>query len=209
MIRIVVALPAESRPLIHHFGLERNNEHESLSIFQRPDLSLIVSGVGRESAASAVSDLDEAMPSDSVCAWLNIGVAGHRFHGVGTAVIANSVVDDTNQAKIVLDPPDLNCEVGEVRTVDRVEVDFAGDSLYEMEAAGFCVAAEEKSSREVIQVLKIVSDNLETGSRDVSARQVQTLVESCLPLIDRLVYAENRRARQLATGSLKRIPSSR
>ena len=205
MIRMVVALPAEARPLANHFGLERYNQLDPLSIYHRPDMALIVSGAGREAAASAVRDLFEYLPTEQQCAWLNVGVAGHRSHAVGTPVLATTVVNHVDGRSYELEPPDLNCETGEIKTVDRIELGFEDDSVYEMEAFGFCAGAKEISEAIPVQVLKIISDNLETGTGYVSARQVQTLIEDCLPLIDRLVYTENRRSRQLTvkTGLIK------
>jgi hypothetical protein len=160
-------------------------------------MALIVSGSGRESAASGVRDLFENMRTEQQCAWLNIGVAGHRSHPVGTPVLATTVVNGVDGRSYDLEPPDLSCETGEVKTVDRIELGFEDDSAFEMEAFGFCSGVREISEATPVQVLKIISDNLETGAAYVSARKVQTLVEDCLLLIDRLVYAENRRSRQL------------
>ena len=196
MIRIVVALPAEARPLVSHFGLERVSRFDPLAIYQRPDLALIVSGPGSESAARAVEDLRCNLPVANRCAWLNLGVAGHRNMEIGTPCLASSVTRRPEDPAIALDPPDLSCQIGTVRTVDRVELEFTDESIYEMEAYGFCSALKPETDRALVQVLKIVSDNRETGAGAVSARAVQSLIESCLPLIDRLVYQQNRRSRQ-------------
>jgi hypothetical protein len=168
-------------------------------------MALIVSGTGCEAAASAVRDLFGNLPTEQQCAWLNVGVAGHRSHPVGTPVLATTVVNGADGRSYELEPPELNCERGQVKTVDRIELGFEDDSVYEMEAFGFCAGAKEISEAIPIQVLKIISDNLETGTGYVSARKVQSLIEDCLPLIDRLVYTENRRSRQLTvkTGLLE------
>ncbi len=199
MIRIVVALPAEARPIASHFGLDRYSQLDPLAIYHRPDMALIVSGPGSESAATAVRDLSQNLDSEVQCAWLNVGVAGHRTLPVGTPVLAASVLADSDGQSLRLDPPDLNCETGVIRTVDRIESGFEDDCLYEMEAFGFCSEAMKVSDAKLVQVLKIVSDNLETGTGYVSARTVQTLMESCLPLIDRLVYSQNRRSREVTS----------
>ncbi|MEJ2085067.1 MAG: hypothetical protein P8Y44_05225 [Acidobacteriota bacterium] len=208
MIRMVVALPAEARPLIAHFGLERLNQADPLAIYHRSDIALIVSGPGSDAAARAVPDLCEAAGCDSPCSWINVGVAGHRTLEVGTAVLAVEVISETASKPIYLAPPDLSCETGSVLTVDRIELGFEGESLYEMEAFGFCSAAMKRSDRSLVQVLKIISDNLETGAGAVSARAVQSLIESAIPLIDRLVYQQNRAARQVATRRNREPPEA-
>ncbi len=199
MIRMVVALPAEARPIVSHFGLDRFSQLDPLAIYHRPDMALIVSGPGSESAAAAVRDLSQSLDTEVQCAWLNVGVAGHRSFPVGTPILAASVIADADGQSLRLDPPDLSCETGVIRTVDRIESGFEDDSVYEMEAFGFCSEALKSSDPKLVQVLKIVSDNLETGTGYVSARSVQSLMESCLTLIDRLVYSQNRRSREVTS----------
>lgn len=201
MIRMVVALPAEARPLVAHFGLERLSQADPLAIYHRPDMALIVSGAGSDAAAAAVDDLLQNTAPGSPSAWLNIGVAGHRSLDVGTVVLGREVVAAERSRALTLEPPELSCDTATIRTVDRIELGFEGDFVYEMEAFGFCSRALEASESQLIQVLKIISDNLETGAGYVSARTVQSLIEASIPLIDRLVYEQNRRSRRLAAES--------
>ena len=201
MIYLVVALSAEARPLVAHFGLASAREIESLEIYRRPGLSLIVSGVGRAAAAAAVEALARAVPVEEHSAWLNIGVAGHRNHAIGTAVLATTIVDDvTGERWTASTPSDLHFESGSVRTVDQVELEFDSESLYDMEAAAFYRQAIRLTTPDLVQVLKIVSDNRETGALCVSAHRVQGLVERNLPGIDRLLSYLHRQARKPAPG---------
>lgn len=202
MIYIVVALSAEARPVVTHFGLARSREVESLEIYLRPGLSLIVSGVGRVAAAAAVDALARAVPAEDHAAWLNLGVAGHRDHAIGTAVLATAIVDDvTGEKWRVATPRGLHFESAPVRTVDQVELEFDSESLYDMEAAGFYPRAIRLTAPDLVQVLKIVSDNRETGTLCVSAHQVQSLLEQNLAGIDRLVSHLHRQARKPMAGS--------
>ena len=197
MILVVTALTAEARPLVAHFQLERVPELEPLSIFRGPDLALAVSGVGKEAAAMAVDQLARVVPSGRPAAWLNLGVAGHRQLEVGTAVMAQAVTDgNSGQVFRLSPPPEVHLEVGEVRTVTHVETQYDSDSLYDMEAAAFCQRAVTYTPAELVQVLKIVSDNRRTGTLCVSARQVQGLVEQNFPRIDRLISHLHRMARR-------------
>lgn len=197
MIYIVVALSAEARPLVAHFGLERASEPETLEIYRRAGLELIVSGVGKAAAAVAVDALASVSPSEDHSVWLNLGVAGHRHYPIGTAVLATKITDEeTGTSWDLSAPTDLHFESGPVLTVDQVELKFESESLYEMEAAGFCRRALHWAPPDLVQVLKIVSDNRETGTLCVSAHQVQNLVEQNLPAIDLLVSHLHREARR-------------
>ncbi len=126
-----------------------------------------------------------------------MGVAGHRRLEIGTAVLAQQVVDDEDGDIYSLYPPrDLHLELGDVRTVTHVEMKYETDSLYEMEASAFCRQAMGLAPRDLVQVLKIVSDNRRSGTLCVSARQVQGLIEESLSKIDLLVSSLHRRARR-------------
>lgn len=199
MIYMVVALAAEARPLVTHFQLTKVDELEPLSIFRQSDLALIVSGVGKDAMAASVLALARAIPPVGNTAWLNVGVAGHRYHEIGTAVLARQVRNEETGLIQQLSPPaDLNLEIGEVRTVTHVEIRYESTALYEMEAAAFCESAGDLTPAELIQVLKIVSDNRASGTLCVSARQVQSLIEENLPEIDLLVSHLHRQARRLS-----------
>lgn len=199
MIYIVVALSAEARPLCAHFQLERVEELDTLSVHRRTDLALIVSGVGKDLAAAAVDYLAKALPDEGRSVWLNVGVAGHRRYDVGTAVIASQVTDaDTGEVFQLSPPEDLRLQVGDIKTVSHVETKFESEALYEMEAAAFCERARKLTSNDLLQVLKIVSDNRRTGTVCVSAHQVQSLVDKNLPRVDLLISNLHRQARRLA-----------
>lgn len=198
MIYLVVALAAEARPLIHHFQLEAVDEVAAWPIYQRSDVGLIVAGVGKHSVRAAIDGLVQALPAGARSVWLNIGVAGHRNHAIGTAALARRVFDEETGAAFDLTPPaHVHLETADVRTVTHVETRYDTEAFYEMEAAAFCERAADLTSPELIQVLKVVSDNRRSGTLCVSARQVQGLIEESLPPIDRLVSGLHRLARRL------------
>ena len=198
MIHVVVALTAEARPLVTHFQLEPMPELEPLKAFRGADLTLVVSGVGKEPAAQAVDQLANSHTAERPAVWLNIGVAGHRQLDIGTVVVARTVTDAESGKVQQLEPPDdLHLTLGDVRTVAHVETRYESEALYEMEASAFCQRAALCTPPELIQVVKIVSDNLRSGSLCVSARQVQGLMEDSFPRIDRLISSLHRRARRL------------
>jgi len=199
MIYVVVALDAEARPLISHFQLERVADLAPLPIHRRTDLVLTIAGVGKEPMRVAIDSLAKAVPADQPSVWLNVGVAGHRQHEIGTPVLAHLVTDSETGRQYRLSPPeDLHLETGEIHTVAHVETRYKLDSLYEMEASAFCERVFELTPVPLVQVLKIVSDNRRTGTLCVSAHQVQGLIEENVPRVDRLISSLHRRARSLS-----------
>ncbi len=174
-LHFVVALRAEARPIIRHFGLTVSGSQGPHRLLSSPDgvLNLLVTGPGREAAAAAVTRLRETKDS----AWLNVGIAGHAEHRVGTAFLAHSIVDAaTGRAwypPLVFDPP---CPTASVRTVARACLDFPTDDLYDMEACGFYEAASRCASHELVHCLKVVSDNRDRPASSLTGDRVSELV---------------------------------
>ena len=75
MINIVVALPAEARPLLDHFRLRDKQHNTAFPIYRNTDMALIVSGPGKVAAAAATALLAGNRDTPATSAWLNVGIA--------------------------------------------------------------------------------------------------------------------------------------
>lgn len=185
-MRIVTALTAEARPITRHFGLELVS-NEPFRLYRGDGIELIVSGVGSAASATAVGYLAGGSPRRPR-GWLNVGIAGHRDAPIGSARLAAKVVQvPTGRSwypPAVFDPP---CPGATVRTVDEVELEPTDDALYEMEAAGFYEEALHFATAELIQVLKVVSDNRDHRPELLTAAAVEELIEVNLPILETLV----------------------
>ena len=180
MICVVVALPSEARPLIREFGLERVGEGRP-AVWRGPDVLLCVSGIGRIAADSAVRRLaaDWDPPGS---AWLNVGIGGHRI------VLAREVADATSGRVRPLRPiAPAPCATATVTTVDRPELDYPDETVYEMEAAGFCSAAAGLASLKRIQVVKVISDNPTAPPDGLTAERVEELITGRIDTVARIV----------------------
>lgn len=186
MISLVVALPAEARPIVRRFGLERDPRVRSRR-YRGRDLELIVSGVGARAASTAVEEL-AAEAGSRAGGWVNFGIAGHRDLPLGAVRLAHKVVDvESGRSWYPPAPFATPCPGAVVRSVAAVELAPADDALYEMEAAGFCRSAVRVATAETVQVLKVVSDNRATPPTRLTARSVEELVEGSLPTLEQLI----------------------
>jgi hypothetical protein len=187
MLRFVVALEPEARPLIERYRLRRDPDGHAFAIYRRDATALIVSGVGKAAAAAATSYLHLATGGEHHAAWLNVGIAGHGRRPVGEAVVAHKIRDAGSGRSWY--PPRLvdAAESGEVVTVDVPELAFPEPVAYEMEACGFYDTACRFASSEVVQCLKIVSDGPGTPPQDLTVAKVDQLVGQNLPAVERLV----------------------
>lgn len=181
MLNIVVALPEEARPIVHHFRLNRIHEINAFPVYGRDQVRLIVSGIGKLSSATATGYLSGINDSAKPGAWLNVGIAGSAKMPVGQAVLANQVIDDVSRHKFY--PTiffDTDLTTSAITTVSLPRSEYINDSMYDMEAAGFYSAALRFCSSELIHCYKIVSDNEEFHVDNISKIDVVNLVEQNL-----------------------------
>ena len=181
MLCLVVALAAEARPLLASYRLRGVGSHP-YRICAGEQTRLIVSGVGKVAAAAATAYL-RALIGDAPAAWLNIGIAGHGRQAVGTALLAHKVVDAASgkpfYPTFTAPPP---CRTTLLHTVDRVQP-AAGDAAYDMEASGFCEAAQRFATSERVHCLKVVSDNPQSSYQTLNAEKVEALVAAQLDTV--------------------------
>lgn len=187
MIRFVVALPSEARPLIDRYGLRRCSSATAFPIYETEGMTLIASGTGKV-AAAATAYLDALTGSERQAAWLNIGVAGHRNRRLGDGVLAHCITDQATRRNwyppLVFKPP---CDTAAVFTVDAVESEYPEASIYDMEASGYYPTACRFRTTEIVHCFKIVSDNAVTPPDKVDRKIVKQLIEENLDVIDELV----------------------
>ena len=181
MLCLVVALAAEARPLLAPHRLRGVSGHP-YRICAGEQTHLIVSGVGKVAAAAATAYL-RALIGDAPAAWLNIGIAGHGSQAVGTALLAHKVVDIASgklfYPTFTASPP---CRTTLLHTVDRVQPP-AGDAAYDMEASGFCEAAQRFATSERVHCLKVVSDNPQSSYQELNAEKVEALIDAQLDTV--------------------------
>lgn len=202
MIHIVTALLHEARPLIDFYRL-RPIVSDPFKIYRSPSpepsplgrgkgewnsIFLIVSGVGQKNSYAAANYLYEHSGKKRSSGWLNVGIGGHSSKAVDEGVLAHKITDKKTGRSWY--PPRIlktKCQSESVLTVEKAEMKYQENSVYDMEAAGFYEAASSCSTSELVQCFKIISDNLNASSRQVSGAIVRKLVAQNLNLIDLIV----------------------
>ncbi|MCE2449990.1 MAG: hypothetical protein J4F35_16940 [Candidatus Latescibacteria bacterium] len=181
MLCLVVALAAEARPLLASHRLQGVSGHP-YRICTGEQTHLIVSGIGKVAAAAATAYL-RALIGDTPAAWLNIGIAGHGSQAVGTPLLAHKVVDAASgkpfYPTFTAPPP---CRTTLLHTVDRAQSP-AGNAAYDMEASGFCEAAQRFATSERVHCLKVVSDNPPSPYQTLNAKKIEALIEAQLDTV--------------------------
>lgn len=185
MIRFVVALPAEARPLIDRYRLRRRRASSDFPIYENEDVALIVSGVGKVAAAVATAYLNAGTGNQAHGIWLNVGIAGHGQRHVGDGALAHRITDDATQGNwyppLVFDPP---CETAGVLTVGNPEHMYRAPWIYDMEAAGYYPIACRFSTSELVHCFKVVSDNRTVTANTVSGKTAQQMIAKHIEVIE-------------------------
>ena len=199
-IHCVVALLPEARALLDHWELEAS-ETRPFRLFESGARRLVVTGVGRSRAAEATRWLAERRP-DPRAVWLNLGTCGHPTLGLGEIRTAHRVLDvstgETWYPAQVAAPP-WRASI-ELRTVTEPELAYPEDAGYDMEASGFLTAARATAVAELVQVVKIVSDNRDAPARRLRPEELAALVRPHVEAIDRFVETLRDLASALPSG---------
>jgi nucleoside phosphorylase len=193
-INIVVALPAEAKPINQHLGLVRDNRYEQYPLYRNGPISLVISGCGVQIAAATTSWLHQTRNSRPNGVWINLGIAGHPSHAIGEAFLARSIIDQTTGDEWSLATGEnLPCSSERVFSVAKPDDDYKLDGLIEMEAAGFYRSAIKCTTPDRIHCLKVVSDNCDNPTEQINGKMVTQLIRKSLDLLDKLIRAENNR----------------
>lgn len=182
---IFVALPCEAKPVIEHFELKKELSITAFSIYRNSNLTLTVTGIGKSAMAAGVAYSLALFPSPALPVLLNIGIAGHGTHALGSVFSADKIVDqDSGRSyypQLVTTPA---CSTLTITTVSRPKSDYPVASLYEMEASAFYEAAIRFSSSELIQCIKVISDNKSNPTEQIKPAQVSLWIKDALSIIE-------------------------
>lgn len=188
MIHLIVALRSEAKPLIDHFNLKRNRKCTRLPVFEKDELTLTISGIGKRAAAAATDASRSGQGTKGIEAWLNIGVAGHAEYAVGRGLLAHRVTDIQSRhnwyPQIIFKPP---CSTDDVCTVDNPNTTYRDPGVYDMEASGFYASAIRYSTAELVHCYKVISDNRKTPATHLSNKAVPGLIEKNLNTINHII----------------------
>ncbi len=195
MIYITTALQCEARPLIQHFNLRQDQAANQYRRYANGEITVIVTGVGKTRAATAINHLLSAENSRDLSrsVIVNFGVCGAVRKDslvIGDMVVVNQIQDNACGRAYF---PDMllkhDFKEAGIETFDSPVGDTSTPALplVDMEASGFFEAASEHFSPDRIMCIKIISDFLEP--KRVSNKQVATLIESCINNLTQLFRA--------------------
>lgn len=185
---VFAALSCEARPLIQHWHLQKHPRKHPFTIYASDERVIVITGLGKVAMAGAVGYTLSLFPDTQQPLLLNLGIAGHRQHSLGSVYLADKIIDAATEKKFYPQLPfSVPCPTGAVATQIKPHTDYVENFLYDMEASAFYEMAVKFSSSELIHCLKIISDNLQSPLENISEALVEDWCSQQLPTIDRLV----------------------
>jgi adenosylhomocysteine nucleosidase len=185
MIHFLVAFDAEARPLIDHFKLKRQHHERSFPAYLGEQHALIVSGAGKIAAAAATAHLHGLTGFRHHQVWINFGIAGHPSLPVGETRLCHQLIDKHSKQvfypQLVIRSP---WQSERLLTLDEPDKGYADDSLLDMEASSFFATANRYATSELVQVVKVVSDNAKAPINGIPTKQ--QIIELLAPQVEAL-----------------------
>jgi len=175
-MNFVIAFPGEAQPIIEFYELQKVSS-QPFAYYQKDNHKLVISAMGREQTSQAVNFLKTKNVSPNQ-AWMNLGIAGHGSLEIGQTFIAGKIEDDLSENCFY--PPqiyDHDFPVTCLKTCSQPSSSYEPALGYDMEAHAFYAAVVGASTRELTQVIKVVSDNPSSPLSQFSPKDVPGLIE--------------------------------
>ncbi len=193
---IYAALPCEAKPLAEYFKLKKDTSIQPFAVYSNQDICLTVTGVGKNAMAAGVAYTQALFGPLDHPVLVNIGIAGHKSLEVGSLFLVGKITDSDSGKSyyppLVFTPP---CPSACVKTAAKPQLAYDQQDLCDMEASAFYETAMRFSSGELIQCLKVISDNEMSPAENIKPNQVSQLiaghVETIGTLLEKLTYLSN------------------
>jgi len=184
-IFIYTALPCEAKPLVAHFGLKKDTAVQAFAVYANDGICLTVTGLGKSAMAAGVAYTQALFASAAQPVMLNIGIAGHKEYALGTLFLADKIIDRDSGRNHY--PPLLfksPCATAGLQTASTPQLAYDQPYLYDMEASAFYETASRFCSGELIQCLKVISDNQGSPATNLQPKQVSEFIAAHIPGIE-------------------------
>ena len=120
--------------------------------------------------------------------FLNIGIAGHRDYKLGEIVLVSKVTD--NKTKYNWYPSllwETKIKTSPLVTIGFPKIRYKSNLLYDMEASGFFKGARKYVGPEMVQSIKIISDNKNSSILNISSNKIENWIKCKTTIIDKLI----------------------
>jgi adenosylhomocysteine nucleosidase len=202
-IFIYTALPCEAKPLIDFYRLKKDTNIQRFAVYGNNGICLTVTGIGKSAMAAGVAYTQALFSSTQIPVLLNVGIAGHKGHPIGSVFLVDKISDSDSDRRyyppLVFTPP---CATHSLQTAAKPQHSYPPVHLCDMEGSAFYETAVRFSSGELAHCLKIVSDNESSPIKAIQPAQVSLLISAQLSIIETILTTLSQLAEALSTPEL-------
>ena len=180
-MNLITAFLQEAKPVIELLNLQKVEVPSPFKLYKGEIHNLVISGPGEENTTQAVSFLHGHLPS-LFTPWLNIGLAGHGSENIGNALQVVKCIDENSGRSTF--PPQLYTSIFPktiLKTVQHPSNEYLSGHAYDMEGFSFFQTATRFSTNELVQSVKIISDNPGKPFSEFSKSETESLISPHLP----------------------------
>lgn len=197
------ALPCEAAPLISHFKLKKDTSIWPFAVYGNGNLCLTVTGVGKHAMAAAVAYTQARLAVSEPPVMVNVGIAGHGSYGLGSVWLVDKITDIDSQKRhfppLVFTPP---CATANLQTVSIPQPNYPPSALCDMEASAFYETSIRFTTGELVQCIKVISDNSTSSVTDIQPKQVSAWIAEQVPVIESVLAALTNLAESISLSDL-------
>jgi len=189
----VIALASEAKTLIKEFKMYLMPGDTLFPIYKNKNENewLVITGVGQLNAASGVSYLYSLCPYSKTSFWINFGIAGagKNVGDIGEPFLINELRHhDFKKIYYPFILPNLKLKNAMLKTYNRPQNNYKRSFLFDMEGWVFYNIVQKKITRELIAIVKIISDNSPETILSINKNSINKFIkdkiEYLMPLRD-------------------------
>ncbi|MDC1375750.1 hypothetical protein N8311_01485 [bacterium] len=207
-IRWVVALKEEAEIILDEYNMNLDSEFTLFQVFRNLAKTrwLVLSGIGRHNAAAATTYLYVISNASRSTSWINLGIAGSGKGHYGDLCLVNKISNNNFSNTYPANMPNVTFEKMKLFTSDVPIVNYTLHELIDMEGSAFYDVTNKISVRELICLIKVISDGPGNSIKDLNKLKIKKLIKLNITNIKTIVsYYENLSANEFKITNKPRI----
>ncbi|MCH7881591.1 MAG: hypothetical protein IIB69_08510 [Proteobacteria bacterium] len=183
MLVWVAALHCEAKPVIDYYRLKKSRIDHPFDLYQGDQMLCVISGIGKTAVAAASAWVAALNREQASLAWINLGTAGSAHYAIGTALVINKITEcDSNHSFYPVPLIETTLESAHCLTLNQASSEYQQKHLFDLEASAFFATATRFSSVELVQCIKVISDNPKQQTGRDKTRVSQLIAQNIEPL---------------------------
>ena len=187
ILTLMVALNCEAKPWVDFYRLKKVSDKPFVR-YSNTDVSveIVITGIGALAMSTAVGWV-AGRQRLAGRVWLNLGIAGHLNREVGEIVRAHAFIDSGDLSKHY--SPLVAKWSGDsdaLMSVNAPTGSYPDAAMVDMEGLAFYRSASIFSSAELIESIKVISDNPGNSVENLNASKITQLMQPHVALVNDL-----------------------